>query len=75
MPKEFKLSVKARSDMKVIFRYTYREFGEAKAHSYVSSFDDCFKLLIENPEMGRKYDGVKAGLQRHEHESHVIYYR
>jgi hypothetical protein len=35
----------------------------------------CFEMLSGNPHAGRKADDIRPGLRRHEHESHVRFYR
>lgn len=75
MPNKFKLSVKARSDIKKLFRYSFQQFGEIQAVKYKSGLEDCFQLLADNPDMGRKCDDIQEGYFRHEHKSHIIFYR
>lgn len=75
MLSKYKLSVKAQADIKNIFRYSYQEFGQAQALKYRTNLEYCFQLLADTPEIGRKYDAIREGYQRHEHERHVVFYR
>ena len=74
MQNKFKLSVKARTEIKKIFRYSFQQFGENQAVKYKASLDECFQLLADNPNMGRECNDIRDGYFRHEHESHIIFY-
>ena len=75
MQNKFKLSVKARAEIKKIFRYSFQQFGENQAVKYKVGLEECFQLLADNPDMGRECNGIRDGYFRHEHESHIIFYR
>ena len=75
MPSKFKLSVKARIEIKKIFRYSFQQFGEKQAVKYKTGLDECFQLLADNPNMGRECNDIRDGYFRHEHEHHIIFYR
>ena len=65
MPKSkrfYELSTEADQDIDAIFDYTEIEFGFDQAVKYVSEFDDFFVRLLDNPELGKKRDEIKAGL-------------
>ena len=74
MQGKFRLSVKARAEIKNIFRYSFQKFGESQAKKYKTSFDECFQLLADNPNMGIECHTIRNGYFRHKHESHVIFY-
>ncbi|MBS8242157.1 type II toxin-antitoxin system RelE/ParE family toxin [Marinobacter lipolyticus] len=57
----FKLSRKAKADLKSIARYTEREWGRDQRNHYVLQFDQCFHLLADNPNLGQVND---AEIQR-----------
>lgn len=46
-----------------------------QAARYRDSLEDCFALLAANPRMGRPAHRIAPGVRRHEHGSHVIFYR
>ena len=48
----FKLSRKAKADLKSIALYTERKWGRDPRNHYVLQFDQCFHLLGENPNLG-----------------------
>lgn len=74
MQNKFKLSVKARAEIKKIFRYSFQQFGENQALKYKTSLEKCFQLLADNPNMGRECNEIVDGYFRHEHESHIVFY-
>ena len=57
----FKLSRKAKADLRSIALYTERKWGRDQRNHYLLQFDQCFHLLGENPNLGRG--------------SHIIFYR
>ena len=71
----FTLSQDAFQDIKAIYRYSLENFGQARADQYAADMEACLSLLADNPQMGRDFGQVRANLRRHEHQSHVIYYR
>lgn len=69
------ISVKARSDIKSIAKYTIKEFGENQSLKYAHGLKEVLRELANNPELGRRYVAVKNQmLLRHRYKSHVIFY-
>ena len=62
MQNKFKLSVKARADIKKLFRYSFQQFGENQVIKYKTDLEDCFQLLADNPNMGRECDNSGVAL-------------
>lgn len=52
-----------------------RSWGEALAVRYLSELEDCCRMLVDNPELGRVCDDIRPGLRRMESGKHVIFYR
>jgi plasmid stabilization system protein ParE len=50
---KFKFSKKAAQDLKDIYQYSYREYGETQADTYIQEFEKVFNLLAENPLLCR----------------------
>ena len=42
---------------------------------YRNSLMETFELLARHPRLGRGIDHIKPSYRRHQHGSHVIYYR
>jgi toxin ParE1/3/4 len=72
---KYSLTRQADRHLSDIYLYTAKTFGRAQADSYLQAFAATFRLLAENPQMGRAADEVRPGLRRHEHAGHVIFYR
>ncbi|MFS4468227.1 type II toxin-antitoxin system RelE/ParE family toxin [Maribacter sp. 2210JD10-5] len=76
MPKNsYVISVKARSDIKSIAKYTLNEFGEIQSLRYAKGLKKILSELTNNPELGRRYVAVKNQmLLRYRYKSHFIFY-
>lgn len=76
MPKNsYVISVKAKSDIKSIAKYTIKEFGERQSLKYAKGLKKVLGELANNPELGRRYVAVKNQmLLRYRYKSHVIFY-
>jgi toxin ParE1/3/4 len=71
----FKLSRKAKADLKSIALYTEREWGRDQRNHYILQFDQCFHLLGENPNLGQTCDEISPGYRQYPQGSHIIFYR
>lgn len=69
------ISVKAKSDIKSIAKYTIKEFGENQSLKYAFGLKEILKELVNNPELGKRYVAVKNQmLLRYRYKSHVVFY-
>jgi toxin ParE1/3/4 len=71
----YRLSVRARTDLLEIARFTERTWGAAQSIRYIGDLEACCVLLAAHPQAGRLYDRDYAGRCRMERGSHVIFYR
>ncbi len=71
----FKLSRKAKADLKSIALYTDREWGRDQRNHYILQFDQCFHLLGGNPSLGQGCDEISPGYRQYPQGSHIIFYR
>lgn len=71
----FKLSRKAKADLKAIALYTERRWGRDQRNYYILQFDQCFHLLGENPTLGQACDETSLGYRQYPQGSHIIFYR
>jgi len=71
----FKLSRKAKADLKSIALYTERKWGRDQRNHYILQFDQCFHLLGENPNLGQACDEISPCYRQYPQESHIILYR
>lgn len=76
MPKNsYVISVKAKSDINSIAKYTIKEFGESQSLKYAKGLKEILSELAHNPELGRRYVAVKNQmLLRYRYKSHVVFY-
>ena len=68
----YRLTRRAQSDIKTIYRYTVEYFGDRQAREYLDGLEYSFDLLTDNPKLGRLWDGKK---RRYVYKSHLVYYR
>ena len=68
-------SKQAREDLRGIRHYSIERFGSGQTARYIRSQSDCLVLLSRSPMLGRVCSGIRPGLRRKEHGSHVIFYR
>lgn len=70
---KFKLTISkpAQRDLANIYNYTLTNWGENQFKKYSKRIDDGFKLIIENPQIG------KARLEYYSLmiEQHIIFYK
>lgn len=71
----FKVSAKARNDLLKIGRFTESKWGRDQRNHYLKQLDEAFKLIADNPSIGRDRSHVLAGYRSFQQSSHVIYYR
>ena len=70
----YRLSRLAAADLEEIADFTIEQFGIEQSRRYRDGLKTCFDQLADNPELGRKSEQLMRGLQRFEHQSHVVFY-
>lgn len=75
MTRKFKLTLQAKKDLRGIWRYTYREWGEQQAHTYLQNFNNRFEWLADKPKMGKHRPDIKNGYFCFPQGRHLIFYR
>lgn len=71
----FHLSIKAKSDLLNIARYTQLNWGREQRNHYIKLLDSTFHHIAEKPELGHSCDYIKEGYRKRPQGSHVIYYK
>ncbi len=66
-----RLSRRAQSDIKQIYRYTVENFGETQAELYLGGLDYTFDLLSDSPMMGKTYSG---DVRHYLYKMHRVFY-
>jgi toxin ParE1/3/4 len=71
----FKLSAKAKVDLKKIAVFTEKQWGRDQRNTYLLQIDDCFRRLTSNPQMGATCNHIKTGYRQFPQGSHLIFYK
>lgn len=66
-----KLSPVALSQIEDIIEFTDQYFGEAQTQTYVGGLYYTFDLLLDNPDMGIRWEGNR---RRYTYRSHYVFY-
>jgi len=71
---EYNLSAVAVEDLKAIYKYSHKMFGETQAEHYTRGFHHQFELLARFPGMGLHVELPGHELYRFAYGVHVIVY-
>lgn len=71
----FKLSRKAKDDLRSIAKFTERRWGVAQRNVYIKKFDEAFHDLAESPFSGVSSENIKSGYRKIPHGAHIIFYK
>jgi toxin ParE1/3/4 len=71
---EYRLSIKARTDLINIYAFSDARFGRYQADAYHAGFERTFGLLAEFPGIGTNADELVPGYRRFRFQSHYIFY-
>ncbi len=65
----------ARNDLKDIYQYGLRQWGQARSKSYLSTIKDQFRLLTQQPLIGTERPELLPNIRSLPMESHTLFYR
>jgi len=68
---EIRLTKRATADIKHIYKYTTKEFGDLQAELYLGGLDYTFDLLTDQPRMGKSISNSRF---RYHYKEHYIFY-
>ncbi|NRP27348.1 Toxin ParE1 [Marinobacterium sp. xm-d-420] len=71
----YELSIEADQDISDIYDYTYSEFGDDQAITYLADLEPVLLKLVDYPELGRARSEIRVGLRSLAYQNHVIFYR
>ena len=71
----FLLTSAARNDMMNIGRFTGERWGTQQRNTYLKQLDGAFKLLAQQPEIGKDAAPIKPGYRKFVQGSHIVFYR
>ena len=72
---EFKLTNKAVEDLSKIWSYTFNIWSENQADKYYEMLISSCQEIVDNPLLGKKYDGITQSLFGVKTNRHIIFYR
>jgi len=67
--------IKAKSDLKRIWKYSYKKFGEQQADKYYDELTYGMEAIEENPHIGVACDYIRSGYRQYKINEHYIFYR
>lgn len=71
----FKLTTKAKTDLKNIAIFTQKRWGRTQRNNYLLQFDTCFHQLSDNPSIGRACNYIEPDYFKFPQGSHLIFYK
>ena len=71
----FRVTAKARDDLKSIGRYTQRRWGREQRNIYLVQLDEGFHVLARDPHKGRSCNDIREGYCKYRVGRHLIFYR
>ena len=72
---KFKLTSKAKEDLKNIARFTEKTWDKKQRNAYIKQFDNTFKLIAKKPKIGKDCSFIKEGYLKYPQGSHIIFYK
>lgn len=72
---EILIRPRAREDLKAVWRYSLRQWGERQADLYLQQLDHGIRSLVEFPDIGSPCDHIRAGYRKLQINRHLIFYR
>ena len=73
--KQLDITPRAQRDLADIADNSYNEFGPHVATDYLQGLRATFVLLLEFPEIGAVFEGVRPMVRLKTYRSHRIFYR
>ncbi|QDC07770.1 type II toxin-antitoxin system RelE/ParE family toxin [Oceanicola sp. D3] len=70
---EWRLTAGSRADLRDIWAYSYDQWGEARASSYLSELEERFERLARLPF--RDWGDIRPGLRSSRAERHVVFWQ
>jgi toxin ParE1/3/4 len=72
---ELQLTPAALRDLKSIWHYSVRHWGQAKAQQYLDRLHDAFETIAQQPHVTPRCDHIRPGYRRQLAGQHVLYYQ
>lgn len=72
--RKYRITPRARDDLKNIGRYTERTWGKIQRNVYLKEIEKRFQWLAENPLLGRHRIDISEGYYCFPQGQHVVFY-
>jgi toxin ParE1/3/4 len=72
---QYRLSQKAVDDLLSIYNYTYHQFGELQADTYLLGIEEKITDLAASPELAFSVNDIRVGYRRAFFQKHAIYFK
>ncbi len=72
---QIRITPRAWQDLKAIWTYTLKRWGEPQADLYVQQLDAGIRSLIDFHDIGESCEHIRAGYRRLKVNRHLIFYR
>ncbi len=72
--KKYRVTPRARDDLKNIGRYTQKIWGESQRNSYLKEIEERFQWLADNPLIGKHRTHICEGYYSFPQGQHVVFY-
>lgn len=71
---DFRITPRARDDLKNIGRYTLSIWGREQRNIYLRNLDARFSWLAQNPQLGKHRPDIQEGYYCFPQGSHLVFY-
>jgi len=71
---KYRVTPKARDDLKNIGRYTEQHWGKAQRDRYLKNLEKRFSWLAESPRLGKYRTEISDGYYSFPQGKHVVFY-
>ncbi len=75
MKESYKLSLEVKEDLRRIYFYGFKNWGEEQADKYYFTFFENFELIAKNPLMYQPVNHIRKGYRRSVCGVDTIYFR
>ena len=65
----------ALNDLTGIWEYTFDRWSRDQANKYYETLRHACLKIAQNPEIGKEYHSIKAGLKGYRINKHIIFYQ
>lgn len=71
----YRVTPRARDDLKNIGRYTEQKWGKLQRNKYLKQLESRFEWLAENPMLDKSRTDIEEGFYSYPQAEHIVFYR